>query len=86
MEVCWVGNGANEKGIERKTGRVLVEVDQKYFRPAEVERLLGNPSKAKKLLGWVPGKTTFEELVRKMVLSDMKLVKKLYLRNVLENE
>ena len=58
------------------TGRVLVEVDPKYFRPAEVERLLGDPTKAKTLLGWNPRRTSFEELVRRMVKSDMEIVKK----------
>ena len=61
-------------------GKVLVEVDPKYFRPAEVEQLLGDPSKAKRLLGWNPQKTSFEELVRIMVQHDMKKVRKLYLR------
>ena len=63
------------------TGRSLVEVDPKYFRPCEVEQLLGDPTKAKTLLGWNPRKTTFEELVRIMVASDMRFVKKLYLRS-----
>jgi GDPmannose 4,6-dehydratase len=72
----WEGEGIHEKGIDTSTGRVLVEVDPKYFRPAEVEMLLGDPTKAKTLLGWNPRRTSFEELVRRMVKSDMEIVKK----------
>ena len=57
-----------------------MEVDPKYFRPAEVEQLLGDPTKAKTLLGWNPRKTSFEELVRLMVKHDMRFTRKLYLR------
>ena len=81
----WEGEGVDEKGIDVKTGKVLVEVDPKYFRPAEVEQLLGDPSKAKSVLGWNPQKTSFEELVRIMVQHDMKKVRKLYLREQLED-
>ena len=70
----WEGSGVEEKGIDTATGKVLVEVDPKFFRPTGVEQLLGDPSKAKALLGWNPRKTTFEELVRLMVRSDMKYV------------
>ena len=70
----WEGSGVEEKGIDTASGKVLVEVDPKFFRPTEVEQLLGDPSKAKALLGWNPRKTTFEELVRLMVRSDMKYV------------
>mgnify|MGYP000339871960 CR=1 FL=1 len=66
--------------FKRQTGKVLVEVDPKYFRPAEVEQLLGDPTKAKTLLGWNPRKTSFEELVKIMVKHDMKFVKKLHLK------
>ena len=76
----------NEKGIDTKTGKVLVEVDPKYFRPAEVEQLLGDPTKAKTLLGWNPRKTSFEELVKIMVTHDMALVKKLYMRAQMDGE
>ncbi len=72
----WEGEGVAEKGVDTVTGRVLVEVDPKYFRPTEVELLLGDPSKAKTLLGWNPRKTSFEELVRRMVKNDMGTVKK----------
>ena len=63
------------------TGKVIVEVDPKYFRPAEVEQLLGDPTKAKTLLGWNPNKTSFEELVKIMVQHDMRKVKKLHLQD-----
>ena len=76
----WEGEGVNEKGIDVKTGKTLVEVDRKYFRPAEVEQLLGDPTKAKTLLGWNPRQTSFEELVHIMAEHDMKFVKKLHLR------
>ena len=80
IELEWQGEGVDEKGIDKKTGKVLVEVDEKYFRPAEVEQLLGDPAKAKSVLGWNPRKTSFEELVHIMVEHDMKFVKKLYLK------
>ncbi len=70
----WEGEGVDEKGIDTATGRVLVEVDAKYFRPAEVETLLGDPTKAKTLLGWNPRKTSFEELVHLMVRHDVAYV------------
>jgi len=76
IEIEWQGEGLNEKGIDKATGRVLIEVDPKYFRPAEVDQLLGDPTKAKTLLGWNPTKTSFEELVRIMVEADMKKVEK----------
>jgi GDPmannose 4,6-dehydratase len=67
----WTGSGVNEKGIHKKTGDVLIEVDPKYFRPAEVDLLIGDATKAKTLLGWEPTHT-FEELITEMTLSDMK--------------
>jgi len=76
IEIEWQGEGINEKGIDKATGRVLIEVDPKYFRPAEVDQLLGDPTKAKTLLGWNPTKTPFEELVRIMVEADMRKVEK----------
>ena len=78
IELRWEGEGVDEKGIDVATGRVLVEVDPKFFRPAEVDQLLGDPTKAKTLLGWNPCKTSFAELVRIMVEHDMKFVKKLH--------
>ena len=74
IDLRWEGKGVEERGIDIATGRVLVEVDPKYFRPAEVETLLGDPTKAKELLGWNPSKTTFEELVRIMVRHDVAYV------------
>ena len=72
IELRWEGSGVDEKGIDTATGRTLVEVDPKYFRPAEVEQLLGDPTKAKTLLGWNPRKTSFEDLVKLMVQHDLK--------------
>ncbi|MBQ9674353.1 MAG: GDP-mannose 4,6-dehydratase [Bacteroidaceae bacterium] len=75
IELRWEGAGVDEKGIDVRTGKVLVEVDPKYFRPAEVEQLLGDPTKARTVLGWNPHKTSFEELVRIMVQHDMNELK-----------
>ncbi len=86
IKLRWEGEGVDEKGIDTLTGRVLVEVDPKYFRPTEVELLRGDPSKAKRLLGWNPTKTSFEELVRIMVKHDMKYVRKLKLNDAIDNE
>ena len=77
IELRWEGEGVNEKGIDVATGKSLVEVDPKYFRPSEVEQLLGDPTKAKTLLGWDPCKTSFEELVSIMVRHDMEKVKRM---------
>lgn len=74
IDLKWEGEGVDEKGIDVSSGKVLVEVDPKYFRPAEVEELLGDPSKARKVLGWNPRKTSFEDLVRIMVEHDLALV------------
>ena len=76
IELKWEGEGVNEKGINVNTNETLVEVDSKYFRPAEVDQLLGNPTKAKTLLGWNPNKTSLNELVRIMVQNDIKLIEK----------
>jgi len=84
INLRWEGKGIKEKGIDEETGKVLVEVDPKYFRPAEVALLLGDPTKAKNVLGWNPTKTSFPELVRKMVMHDMRFVRKLYLRSTME--
>ncbi len=75
IELRWEGEGIDEKGIDTATGRVLVEVDPKYFRPAEVEQLLGDPTKARTKLGWNPQKTSLAELVRIMVRHDMEYVR-----------
>ncbi|MEL7633370.1 GDP-mannose 4,6-dehydratase [Sporomusa sphaeroides] len=71
IEILWQGSGVDEKGLDKATGEVLVEVDPRYFRPTEVELLLGDPSKAKVKLGWEP-KTTLDELVSMMVREDLK--------------
>lgn len=80
IELEWRGDGVDEKGYDKATGRSLVEVDPKYFRPAEVDQLLGNPAKAKAKLGWNPQKTSFPDLVKIMVQHDMKFVKKLFIK------
>jgi len=76
ISLRWEGSGIDEKGIDTATGKVRVEVDRKYFRPAEVEQLLGDPTKARTLLGWNPRKTSFGELVTQMVRHDMEKVGK----------
>ena len=70
MDIAWDGKGLEEHGIDRKTGRVIVRVDARYFRPAEVETLLGDPSKAMNELGWKPT-TTLEQLVDEMMKHDI---------------
>lgn len=77
IELRWKGEGVDEKGIDIATGNILVEVDPKYFRPAEVEQLLGDPTKARTLLGWNPRKTSFEELVSIMTRHDMEKVRRM---------
>lgn len=72
--IVWKGTGVEEKGVDAKTGQTLIEVDPRYFRPTEVDLLIGDPSKAETKLGWKP-KRTFDELVTDMVDSDMELFK-----------
>lgn len=76
IKIEWTGEGEQEIGTNTATGDILVEVDPKYFRPAEVELLLGDPTKAKSLLGWNPTRTSFNELVEIMVKHDLEFVKK----------
>lgn len=76
ITIEWIGKGVEEKGINKETGKVIVEVNPKFFRPSEVDQLLGDPTKAKTLLNWNPTRTSFRELVKIMVTSDLKLVKK----------
>ena len=71
----WNGSGLEEKGVDVKTGKVLIEVDSNYYRPAEVETLVGDPKKAKETLGWNPSETSFDELINKMVKSDLNIAK-----------
>jgi len=73
IDIDWTGKEVDEKGVDRKTGKVLVEVDPEFFRPAEVDLLMGNPRKAAEKLGWRP-RTPFKELVRIMVEADLKRV------------
>ncbi len=72
-KIIWRGEGTQEQGVDEKTGRVLVRVDSRYFRPTEVELLLGDPTKARSLLGW-KHEITFPQLVENMVVSDLKKV------------
>ena len=76
ISLGWEGEGLEEKGIDLATGRTLVEVDPRFFRPSEVEQLLGDPSKARRELGWNPTQTPFVRLVELMVDSDVELVKR----------
>jgi len=71
ITIRWDGEGVHEKGYDKVTGKLLIEIDPKYFRPTEVDSLLGNADKAKRVLGWKP-KHTFQELVQEMIRSDMK--------------
>jgi GDPmannose 4,6-dehydratase len=72
IAIEWKGKGVNEKGIDAKTGKTILEIDEKYFRPTEVDLLVGDASKAKKKLGW-SAKIPVEQLVKEMVASDIKL-------------
>lgn len=76
IDLEWKGTGVDEKGYNKITGECLIEVDSQYFRPSEVETLLGDPTKAKTVLGWNPRKTSFENLVRGMVKHDLEFVEK----------
>lgn len=75
MHLRWEGTGVNEKGIDESTGRTLVEIDPRYFRPAEVELLIGDPSKAFKALGWKP-RVQLPELISMMMKNDVRLAEK----------
>jgi GDPmannose 4,6-dehydratase len=72
ISVTWSGKGKQEKGTNKETGKVIVEIDENYYRPTEVDKLIGDASKAKKMLGWAP-KHTVEDLVKEMMASDMRL-------------
>ncbi|HIF60629.1 MAG TPA: GDP-mannose 4,6-dehydratase [Rhodospirillales bacterium] len=74
VKISWNGNGIEEQGIDEKTGKVLVEIDPRYFRPTETDLLLGDPTKAHKILGW-QHTTSFNQLVHEMVKSDLELLK-----------
>ncbi|MHA1624343.1 MAG: GDP-mannose 4,6-dehydratase, partial [Promethearchaeota archaeon] len=75
IELEWRGKNESEKGINKKTGKVIIEVDPRYYRPTEVDLLIGDASKAKEKLGWEP-KVKFEELVKIMVQADWEKVQK----------
>ena len=75
ITLLWEGENENEKGICQSSGKVIIEVDPIYYRPAEVESLLGNPAKAKNNLGWNPRQTSFEDLVKIMVRHDLSIVR-----------
>lgn len=76
IELCWKGEGIEEKGYDKATGKILVSVNPEWFRPTDVDNLLGDPTKAKKILHWNPQKTGYEELVRIMADHDRKLAKR----------
>jgi GDPmannose 4,6-dehydratase len=75
IRIRWNGEGISEKGYNADSGECIVAIDPRYFRPAEVDTLLGDPSKAKKVLGWEP-KITFENLVIEMMREDMRLAER----------
>ena len=75
ITLSWEGQGVDEKGSDARSGRIVVEVDPRYFRPTEVELLLGDASKAKAKLGW-EATTTFEDMISEMVLSDVDLIRR----------
>jgi len=75
FDIAWEGSGVDERGVDRNDGRVLVHIDPRYFRPTEVDSLLGDASKARDQLGWYP-KVSFDELVREMVDGDMELARR----------
>jgi GDPmannose 4,6-dehydratase len=75
IQIKWQGNGIDEIGIDTDTGNVIVEIDSRYFRPTEVDTLLGDSTKAKEKLGWEP-KIRFEEMIAEMVRTDLKEAKR----------
>lgn len=81
IELVWQGSGLEEKGIDKATGRVLVEVNPAWFRPTDVDDLLGDPRKARTVLGWDPQRTSYEELCAIMAEHDLELAKKEALLN-----
>jgi GDPmannose 4,6-dehydratase len=75
ISIEWRGAGVDEKGFDAGTGKCLVEVDPRYFRPSEVESLLGDASRAREELGWTP-RITFDALVKEMMTEDMRLAER----------
>jgi len=80
MNIAWQGEGLNEQGVDTASGRCIVAVDPRYFRPTEVETLLGDPTKARERLGWV-ATTSFDKLVEEMVVEDLKLAERDHMVN-----
>lgn len=76
ISLRWEGKGLDEKGYDARSGKLLVSVNPKWFRPTDVDNLLGDPSKAKHVLGWNPQKTSFDELVRLMMAHDCELARR----------
>ena len=75
MSIQWQGSGVAEEGIDARTGRTVVKVDPRYFRPTEVDALLGDATKARTILGWSP-KISFDALVEEMVMADLELARR----------
>jgi len=78
INIKWIGKGINEKGIDKDTGKIIIKIDKKYFRPTEVDSLLGDARKANKILKWRP-KITFHQMVKEMVENDLNEQKNLVL-------
>ena len=76
IDLEWQGKGADEKGIDQATGKVVVEVSQEFYRPTDVVNLWGDPTKARTVLGWNPQKTSYEELVKLMAMHDLEQAKR----------
>ena len=76
ITIRWEGFGIDEKGYDAKTGKLLVSVNPRWFRPTDVDNLWGDPTKAKTVLGWNPQKTSYEELIKIMVAHDLKEAEK----------
>ena len=68
--------GADEKGLDKKNGKVLVEIDKRWFRPTDVDNLWGDPTKARTVLGWNPRSTSYEQLIEIMVKNDLEIARK----------
>lgn len=85
IELEWKGSGINEKGYDKETGKILVCVNEKYYRPTDVVNLWGNPTKAKTILGWNPQTTSYEELCKMMVEADLKRTQLEKMRLEIEN-
>ena len=81
----WEGSGNQERGVDRKCGHALIEVDPVYFRPTEVDTLLGDPTKAKERLGWTH-KTTFDQLVNEMVDADLQIAGDVTQRRLIDEQ